>query len=525
MLPNDRSLLIIGPPPTPNGDLHIGHIAGPYMSADVLRRWSRLNGRPALFVTGTDDSQTYVVGSAHKHGMSPDALAARSTAAIQRSLALSLIDVDGFAPFDAGYEWTVRAFLDPLRAAGKFRRVTRHLPYDERQGRFLVEGLISGECPRCLALSRGALCEACGLPSACEDLKRQVSVLDPDANIVRRAVEILVFPLESVRPQLDAYYSETRLAELRPASARIVRRLLAGPLPEFPITYPLDWGIPARYDEVPGQVFNAWAEGMAASMYCTAAADGGNPEKGMSAWTRSDVDLVYFLGIDNVYFWGVSHLGLLMAHEGRYMLPRNYYSNHFYELDNEKISTSRGHILSMEQLLESFSPAAVRFYLCWTAPEMTERSFSAEALRTIVSQQLVEPWNLVRLATLRDAAHATSATSRPESLAAEEIMMADMVTCLSMETFSAAAAARCVAKHLHRLAEYVRRGDTPAQEIQSQFLLLARLADPILKQALDATAVLNPAWRPAELHLESPARATRASEMRLPRASVKETAL
>jgi len=504
MTPLDtRSLLIIGPPPTPNGDLHIGHIAGPYMSADVMRRWYRLDRRRALFVTGTDDSQTFVVGSARKHGVTPDVLAARSTAAIRRSLALSMIDVDGFAPFDDGYERTVRAFLDPLQAAGKFRRVTRNLPYDERHGHFLVEGLIAGECPRCLAPSRGALCESCGLPFHCEDLRRPTSVLDPGSTVTRRAVDILAFPLESVRPQLQAYYSDARLTQLRPASARIVRQLLAEMLPEFPITYPLDWGIQAQYDEVPGQVFNAWAEGMAASMYCTAAAGSAEPEEGMAAWTRSDVDLVYFLGVDNVYFWGMSHLALLMAHDGRYMLPRTYYSNHFYELEDEKISTSRGHVLSMAQLLECFSAEAVRFYLCWTAPETTERSFSAEALRTIVSQHLIQPWNLVRSVALADVAATTQMAPSPDSLDAEKRMEAEVAACLSIETFSVAALARCVAKHLHRLSGYVRRSDVPVQDIRSQFLLLARLADPILKQTSDATAILDLAWRPAELHLES----------------------
>src|SRR4051794_40745140 len=283
MSPQDqKSLLIIGPPPTPNGDLHIGHIAGPYMSADVMRRWYRLCGRRALFVTGTDDSQTYVVSSARKLGLEPLDLAARSTDAIKRSLKAALIDVDGFADFDDGYEQSVRDFLDPLREAGKFKLVTRNLPFDRTSGQYLVEGLISGECPNCLARSRGALCEACGLPLHCEDLRGLMSTLDPNAEIELRPTEILVFPLESVRTQLEDYYSKERLAELRPAAARIVRGVLSQPLPEFPITYPLTWGISANYPEVPGQVFNAWAEGMAASMYCTAAAGSGSPEEGMA---------------------------------------------------------------------------------------------------------------------------------------------------------------------------------------------------------------------------------------------------
>lgn len=493
--PAPRSLLIIGPPPTPNGDLHIGHIAGPYMSADVMRRFARLEGREALFVTGTDDSQTYVVASARKRATTPQALCALSTEQIRRSLDASLIDVDGFAPFDDGYARTVRAFLDPLRAAGRFVPRTRRLPYDPASGRYLVEGLVAGECPHCLAESRGALCEACGLPLACEDLRGLRSTLDPSARVETREATILVFPLEQVRRELEAYYDEARLSGLRPASARIIRRLLAGPLPEFPITYPLDWGIPAGWDEVPGQVFNAWAEGMAASMYCTAAAGAGTPEEGMAAWTSTTTDLVYFLGIDNVYFWGMSHLGLLMAHEGRYVLPRTYYSNHFYELDDEKISTSRGHVLSMDDLLQVYAPEAIRFYLCWTAPETTERSFSHEALRTIATQQLVTPWNLVHEAVFGAGAPPGEPGVARDRVALET-MRADMAGCLSLPAFSLNAAARVLAKHLHRLAGYVRSGEAPRAEIRAQFLALARLADPILKQAQDVEAVRDSGWRP-----------------------------
>jgi methionyl-tRNA synthetase len=470
------------------------------MSADVMRRFARLQGREALFVTGTDDSQTYVVATARKRQTTPQALCARSTEQIRRSLEASLIDVDGFAPFDAGYERTVRAFLDPLREAGKFALRTRRLPYDPASGRFLVEGLVAGECPHCLAESRGALCEACGLPLACEDLRHMRSTLDPTAKLETREATILVFPLEQVRHGLEAYYDEARLGELRPASARIIRRMLAGPLPEFPITYPLDWGIAAEWEEVPGQVLNAWAEGMAASMYCTAAAGAGTPEEGMAAWTSRTTDLVYFLGIDNVYFWGMSHLGLLLAHEGRYMVPRNYYSNHFYELADEKISTSRGHVLSMDDLLETYDPEAIRFYLCWTAPETTERSFSHEALRTIVTQQLVTPWNLVHEAAF-GAGAPPDGPAEAEDVLAVETMRTEMAGCLAPPAFSLNAAARIVSKHLHRLAGYVRSGDAPRREVRAQFVELARLADPILKQAADVDEVADPAWRPRPIAL------------------------
>lgn len=497
MTVSKNELLIIGPPPTPNGGLHIGHIAGPYMSADVLRRWRQLCGSPVSFVTGTDDSQSYVVASAAKAGMTPAALAARSTTAIKRALDDSLIDVDGFAPFDAGYEETVRSFLDPLHAAGLFKLVRRALPYDAEKGVFLVEGLIEGECPHCMAESRGALCEACGMPLRCEDLGDPRSVADPDARISFREAEILVFPLESVRGALERYYTPERFMAMRPAAIRIVRDALQGTLPEFPITYPLGWGIDAGYPETPGQVFNAWAEGMPASMYCTAAAadDDATPEKALASWRRRDVDLVYFLGLDNVYFWGVAHLGLLLAHGGRYMTPRAILSNHFYELEERKISTSQGHLVLVEDLLRDYSAAAVRFFLCWSAPETTERSFSTAAMETVVTDRLIEPWNALWDAT----AHVTPELDTPDAT----VMTAEMAAQLSLDGFSTAAAARSLAKHLARLNKAVRSGRRSPEEIAASFRCLARLADPILKLEPDVETLWCPHWRPSRLSFDA----------------------
>jgi methionyl-tRNA synthetase len=503
-------LLIIGPPPTPNGDLHIGHIAGPYMSADVLRAWALLQGREAKFVTGTDDSQTFVVSSARKLGLEPATLAAQSTAAIRRSLNEALIDVDGFASFDAGYESTVRAFLDPLHAAGLLTKKVRALPWDPLEECFLVEGLVSGECPHCLAEARGGLCETCGQPVACETLRGARSVLSGNSKLEFRETGILVLELEQLRGRIEAFYGPRRLAALRPGARRIIERALASSLPDFPITYPLSWGIPAHYPEVPGQVFNAWAEGMAASMYCTAAASDGAVETGMRAWQDRQTDLVYFLGLDNVYFWGLTHLAMLLAHGDRYILPVNYFSNHFYELDDEKISTSRGHVVLMGDLLEEFGAAAVRFFLCWTAPEVTERSFSRETFVRVTERCLILPWNRVCQAV---QGVTITPAMRTEAAAEVALMQAEMETHMSLAAFSTAGAARMLAKHIGRLDRLAAGQQCAALGgLAVQFQALARLADPILKQDNCSVAAEDRHPQPLVLRI-------RRDEFRLPGAA------
>lgn len=455
-----RRVVIVGPPPTPNGDLHVGHIAGPYLAADVHARYLRAVGRPVLYVTGTDDSQTYVVASAARQGITPTALAERSTQDIQASLAAAGIAVDGFAPFDQGYRAAVLDFVARLHAAGKLRLRTVRLPYSERLGQFLVEGLVSGACRVCLAISRGGLCESCGHPNNFDELVDMRSTVDPSGPVTVREARILVLPLEEYREQLTAYH-ESKRSTWRPRIVHLVRELLARPLPDFAITYPLDWGIPAPFAETPGQVINAWAEGMPASMYCTEFAQrlaGERPAGYDDLWrAENDIRLVYFLGFDNAYFWAMTHLALLLAHDGRYVLPDSIVNNEFYELENEKFSTSRGHVIWTRDLLRDVPRDLVRLYLALTAPEHARTNFSRAALDKIGRTRLVEPWNA--LAAAVDESVAALAADHPplpvsDAARVRSAAMADrFAACYELEGFSLPRAADLIVQHTARLQE------------------------------------------------------------------------
>lgn len=391
-----RRTVVIAPPPTPNGDLHVGHLAGPYLACDVYARFLRATGRDVLYATGTDDSQTYVVASALRQGTTPQALAERSWNDIRGTLQATGMAVDGFAPFDDGYRATVLDFVTALHAAGKFRLRTVRFPFSEKTGEYLMEGLVAGECPVCLAESRGGLCEACGHPNNFDELIDPRSTVDPDDVVSTREATVLVLPMEEYREQLTAYYASNAV-QLRPHTRQLVREVLARPLPDFPITYPTAWGIPAPFAETPGQTINAWVEGMPASMYCTAHAareNGERPSSDDELWkTEHGIELVYFLGFDNVYFWGMTHLALLMAHGDRYVRPSAIVSNEFYELENEKFSTSKGHVVWGRDLVAEVPRDLVRFYLSLTAPEHQRTNFGRAALDKIVVERLTGPWN------------------------------------------------------------------------------------------------------------------------------------
>ncbi|KXK62435.1 methionine--tRNA ligase [Micromonospora rosaria] len=457
---DDRRVVIIGPPPTPNGDLHVGHIAGPYLAADVHARYLRAAGRSVLYVSGTDDSQTYVVGTAARQGTSPEALADKSWHDIRAAFDAVGIAVDGFAPFDDGYRSAVLDFVDRLYRAGAFELRTVRMPYSAATGRYLMEGLVSGECPVCLAVSRGGLCESCGHPNNFDDLRDPWSTVDPDDPVTLRETQILVLPLERYRPQLEQFYAHRRLP-WRPHMEQLVRELLARPLPDFPITYPTDWGIPAPFAETPGQVLNAWAEGMPASMYCTAVGQahaGERPAAADELWRRDrDIQLVYFLGFDNAYFWGVTHLALLLAHQDRYVLPDTIVCNEFYELEHDKFSTSKGHVIWARDLLAEVPRDLVRFYLALTAPEHARTSFSSPALTKVAHTRLVQPWNDL-VTDLAAAArtlgvHGAALPAGPAAHTRRTAMTARFTACYELPGFSMFRAADLISLHVQRLRE------------------------------------------------------------------------
>ncbi|MFI9170086.1 class I tRNA ligase family protein [Streptomyces lincolnensis] len=466
--------VVIAPPPTPNGDLHVGHLAGPYLAGDVYARYLRAAGRPVLYVSGTDDSQTYVVTGARRAGTTPQELATRSWQDIRETLRAAGIAMDGFAPFDDGYRGTVLRFLGDLHAAGRLRTRRVRLPYLESRGEYLVEGLVTGNCPVCLLESRGGLCESCGHPNNFDELGDPRSTTDPEAEVTHREATILVLPMEEYRDELTAYYRE-REGLLRPHVTQLAREVLARPLPDFPVTYPLDWGIPAPFPETPGQVVNAWAEGMAASMYCTwyGAAQHGErapatDEHWLAGRGEEDIELVYFLGFDNVYFWGMTHLALLMAHGARYVRPRALVSNEFYELDNEKFSTSRGHVVWAADLVAEVPRDLVRFYLALTAPEHARTNFGRAALDQIVNNRLVTPWNKLAERVEELLADVPEGTELPVSGAgrrAAEAVSARFRACYELDSFSLHRAADAVVAHLDRTgrqAAGTRPGDTHA---------------------------------------------------------------
>ncbi|MER7783305.1 class I tRNA ligase family protein [Streptomyces albidoflavus] len=518
-----RRAVVVAATPTPNGDLHIGHMAGPYLAGDVYSRYLAADGRDVIYTTVTDDSQTYVTTTAHRLGVPPGELCATATEQIGRTISAMGLSMRGLPPVDERYRAAVREFFTRLHAADRLRPRTVRLPYAEESGRYLYDGLMTGACPECLAASSGGVCEGCGHPNNAGELLAPRSVLEPGSPVTTREATILVLPMEEYRERLTAYFAE-RLPRWRPHAAQLVRELLARPLPEIPVTVPGEWGVEAPFPETPGQILYPWVEAMPAVMYATwwsAAQEGAAPAEADALWrAETGTELVYFHGFDNVYHWGLLDLVLLMAHGDRYVLPEANISNEFYDLEGEKFSTSRDHLIRSADLLAEVPRDLVRFYLALTAPEYQRTNFQTAALTEVTARRLTGPWQRLAeaLDTLVPAGAATPLPTTAEGRARAAGVVARFRLGYELEAFSLGRSAELVAVTVERLATAAgpaRAGADPhaAGDLLLQVRALLACAAPLL---VDTAAKAAAAGVELALNAPQPEKITPFTLPRLP---------
>ncbi|MGW1361232.1 class I tRNA ligase family protein [Streptomyces chartreusis] len=521
-----RRAVVVAATPTPNGDLHIGHMAGPYLAGDVYSRYLAADGRDVIYTTCTDDSQTYVTTTARRLGVPAAQLCAESTAKIERTISAMGLSMEGLPPIDDRYRATVLEFFTRLHETDRLRERTVRLPYAQESGRYLYDGLMTGSCPVCLTGSAGGVCEGCGHPNNADELLGARSVLEPDSPVTTREVTILVLPMEEYRERLTSYFAE-RLGRWRPHAAQLVRELLDRPLPEIPVTVPGDWGIAAPFPETPGQILYPWVEAMPAVMYSTwwsADRRGERTEAVDELWRAgSDTELVYFHGFDNVYHWGLLDLVLLMAHGDRYVLPEANISNEFYDLEGEKFSTSRNHLIWSADLLAEVPRDLVRFYLALTAPEFQRTNFSTAALTEVTERRLIGPWN--RLAEALNALAPAGAGSPLPTTATGRDRAASIIErfrlTYELDGFNLGRSAESLVAALDRLAaaaqEPRERDDAlGAGDLLLQVRALLACAAPLL---IDAAAEATAAGVDLALDAEQPEKITPFVLPRLPQAA------
>lgn len=354
---SSRSTLIVPSPPTSNGPLHIGHLAGPYLAADVYRRYRRLRGEDAKLVCLTDDHQSYVVRRAEQDGTTPAETAARFSAASIEALASfgATPDEVVVTATDADYESAVR---------DRFDRIHEHLVehdvdelFCEACDRWLADGFVVGRCPRCDAAANGFVCQSCCLPHENAALVEPTCTRCSGTPVVRKHRRRSL-PIAPFVARLERYHREL---SLRPRMRQIAARITAQPELFAPATAPGTWGIDLDEDTV----IAPWFEVALAGPY-------------LRERFAPDADVVHFFGYDNAYLYLVHDPAVSLALDGGAALPRNVGVNDFLMLGDRKMSTSEGGALEAQSVLADVPPEPLRLFLAAVRPERGPTNGSME---------------------------------------------------------------------------------------------------------------------------------------------------
>jgi methionyl-tRNA synthetase len=361
--------------PTPNGPLHVGHLAGPFIAADVAARAARARGVRTVTVSGLDPHQNYVRAKAASQGRWEAEVLDEYEDLVRKALGAARIGYDIFNDprGDEDYRGRVTRLLGELQAKGTVVTERATLTRCTGCGTTLHHAYVRGECPRCGLESSGGTCEACGAFTTAENMGN-VRCARCGGGPEPFAADIPLLRLESWRAALAEAWS---VAVMPPRVRSLIGYYLGSQLPDVPLAYPGDWGIPASQDS---HRVDVWAEmglGLIAGTgrhLDPAAASLGDY---VAAW-RQVGERWHFLGIDNAFYFAVLFPGLFAAAGADGGRLAGLVVNEFYLLDGLKFSTSRGHAVWAHEFLAEEDPAIVRMYVCWDRPDRFETSFTRD---------------------------------------------------------------------------------------------------------------------------------------------------
>jgi methionyl-tRNA synthetase len=394
-----KKVLITATPPTSNGDLHMGHLSGPYLAGDVFKRFCQLNGLEAAYVTGGDDNQSYVPVKAGQVGTTPAALAQRFNDDITSTLAKAQIQVDLYvrplsSPRHPGF---VTEFVRTLWEKGALVAGEKDGAWCEHCQRYLYEAHVFGTCAHCGERSDGNICESCARPNQAIDLiDAKCRHCGNDA--VARPFRRLYFPLAPHADALCRYFSKVSMGSHLTA---LCEAMLADGLPEIPISHPVDWGLPVPVEGFEDQRIYAWFE--MAPGYLSATQEmldaKGKGGSWRDFWCSDDAEVVQCFGYDNGYFHAILFIAEMMAYDPEIRLPKAFVVNEFYRLEGAKFSTSRNHAIWGREALSFLPVDPVRYYLCYDRPETQQNNFLLDQFRATVRRELLGRWEswLIRL--------------------------------------------------------------------------------------------------------------------------------
>ena len=379
--------------PYANGPVHIGHLAGVYVPADIYVRYLRLKGRDVMFIGGSDEHGVPVTIRAKKEGCTVQDVVDRYHGIIKKSFEDFGISFDVYSRTTSDTHHKFAAdFFRKLYDEGKFVEQTTEQFYDEETKQFLTDRNIKGECPRCHSEGAyGDQCEKCGATLSPEELINPVNAINGNP-LVKKATKHWYLPLNDYQEWLEQWILKDH-QEWRSNVYGQCKSWLDGGLKPRAVTRDLDWGIPVPVEGAEGKVLYVWFDAPIGYISNTKELCEKEPEKWgtwQMWWQDEDSRLIHFIGKDNIVFHCIVFPAMLKAH-GDYILPDNVPSNEFLNLEGNKISTSKNYAVWLNEYLEELPGRQdeLRYVLTANAPETKDNDFTWADFQARCNNELV----------------------------------------------------------------------------------------------------------------------------------------
>jgi len=373
--------------PYANGPIHIGHLAGVYVPADIYARYLRLKGEDVLLVGGSDEYGVPITLRAKKEGVTPQNIVDRFHGIIKKSFEEFGITFDIYSRTTSSTHTQVAsAIFKTIYDKGIFVEKTNEQYYDEEAKQFLADRYIMGICPHCQHdKAYGDQCEACGTSLNPTDLIHPKSVISGSSPVMRETKHWYL-PLDTFEPFLRQWILEGH-TEWKPNVYGQCKSWLDLGLQPRAVSRDLDWGIPVPIEGAEGKVLYVWFDAPIGYISNTKEL---LPDSWEKWWKDPETKVVHFIGKDNIVFHCIVFPAVLKA-EGTYNLPENVPANEFLNLEGDKISTSRNWAVWLHEYLEDFpgKQDVLRYVLTANAPETKDNDFTWKDLQARNNNELV----------------------------------------------------------------------------------------------------------------------------------------
>jgi methionyl-tRNA synthetase len=385
-----KRYLVTAALPYANGPVHIGHLAGCYLPADIYVRYLKARGKDVVFICGSDEHGVPITIKAKKEGTTPQAVVDKYHSMMQTSFADFGIEFSYYGRTTSPvHHQTAQNFFKTLYDKGVFREEITKQYFDEEAQQFLADRYITGTCPRCGNTSAyGDQCEKCGTSLSPTDLINPKSALSGATPVLKETKNWFLPMGEIQQSELFQQYIKRFDTWKSNIKGQCLSWLNEGLQPRA-MTRDLDWGVPVPLADAQGKVLYVWFD--APIGYISATKEYfNNDDRWEDYWKKEDTALIHFIGKDNIVFHAIIFPMMLMAH-GEYVLPQQVPANEFLNLEGDKISTSRNWAVWLHEYLNEFpgKQDVLRYVLCASAPETKDNDFTWRDFQARNNNELV----------------------------------------------------------------------------------------------------------------------------------------